>query len=449
MEKVSILVPIYNVEKYLRQCLDSLVHQTLQDIEIICINDGSTDSSLEIVKEFAAKDSRIRVIDKENSGYGASMNMGLSMAAGEYIGIVESDDFASPQMFETLYQSAKEKDAEVVKSNFYFHTKLDGDVLCKNLSSCPYETLYSPSSHQEIWNCIPTIWAAIYKRDFLEKNNIVFLETPGASYQDQSFNLKVLSVVERMYLLRDAFLHYRFDNENSSIRSVGKVFCICDEYKEVWSYLSQQEGIGDKVKYYVPMIQFTTYRGNYYRIADKYKKAFFREAQKEFLELEKNGLLKRQYWTDDEWLELQKFLHPDALYKSMIHFQEVEMLREGLLRSIAAVSGVSIYGAGKVAKSVYKDLKALGVSVSEFLVASKENNPSDIDGISVAAISEDLSDRERKLVLLAVTEKAQLEILSSLVKAGYRNIIAMDNKLRHAISRHEVFSWSTVEEGEK
>ena len=86
------------------------------------------------------------------------------------------------------------------------------------------------------------------------------------------------------------------------------------------------------------------------------------------MELEKDGFLKRQYWTDDEWLELQKFLHPDALYKSMIHFQEVEILREGLLRSIAAVSGVSIYGAGKVAKSVYKDLKALGVSVPRKII---------------------------------------------------------------------------------
>ena len=448
MVKVSVLVPIYNVEKYLRQCLDSLVHQTLQDIEIICINDGSTDSSLEIVKEFAAKDSRIRVIDKENSGYGASMNMGLSMAAGEYIGIVESDDFASLEMFEGLYHIAQKYDVDVVKSNFN-EFRENKERLCENLRGCDYLKVFEPNNFFAIWHCMPSIWSAIYRRSFLEKNSIRFLESPGASYQDTSFNLKVLFCSEKMILLKDAFYHYRIDNSNSSVKSDKKIFCVCDEYAEFWRFIENRtDGLTD-ILYLIPALQFGTYQWNYDRLADRYKKAFFREAQKEFLELEKNGFLKRQYWTDDEWLELQKFLHPDALYKSMIHFQEVEMLREGLLRSIAAVSGVSIYGAGKVAKSVYKDLKALGVSVSEFLVASNENNPSDIDGISVAAISEDLSDRERKLVLLAVTEKAQLEILSSLVKAGYRNIIAMDNKLRHAISRHEVFSWSTVEEGEK
>lgn len=90
--KVSIVVPIYNVEKYLRQCLDSIVNQTLKNIEIICVNDGSTDNSLKIIQEFADKDSRIKIINKENTGYGNSMNIGFDAAIGEYIGIVESDD---------------------------------------------------------------------------------------------------------------------------------------------------------------------------------------------------------------------------------------------------------------------------------------------------------------------------------------------------------------------
>ena len=87
--KVSILVPVYNVERFLPQCLDSLVAQTLEDIQIICINDGSTDGSLEILERYAAQDSRIEIIDKPNSGYGASMNCGLDAARGEYIGITE------------------------------------------------------------------------------------------------------------------------------------------------------------------------------------------------------------------------------------------------------------------------------------------------------------------------------------------------------------------------
>ena len=97
---VSILVPCYNVEAYLRECLDSIVNQTLTDIEIICINDGSTDGTLGIIKEYAAKDKRIKIIDKENEGYGKSMNRGLDAATGEYVGIVESDYLDEPDMFE-------------------------------------------------------------------------------------------------------------------------------------------------------------------------------------------------------------------------------------------------------------------------------------------------------------------------------------------------------------
>ena len=102
MAKVSILIPCYNVEKYIRQCLDSVVNQTLKDIEIICINDGSTDSTLDILRKYENRDNRIKVISKHNSGYGASMNIGLETAKGEYVGIVESDDFVEPNMFEKL-----------------------------------------------------------------------------------------------------------------------------------------------------------------------------------------------------------------------------------------------------------------------------------------------------------------------------------------------------------
>ena len=119
MPKISILVPIYNVEKYLRECLESILAQTLKDTEIICINDGSTDSSPEILEEYRKKDSRIKIINKSNSGYGASMNMGFQFATADYIGIVESDDFVKPEMFEELYLIAQKNNADIVKSDYY------------------------------------------------------------------------------------------------------------------------------------------------------------------------------------------------------------------------------------------------------------------------------------------------------------------------------------------
>ena len=124
--KISIVVPVYNVEKYLRTCLNSIVNQTLKDIEIICVDDGSTDNSPLILAEYAIKDSRIKVITKQNFGYGNTMNIGISHAQGEYLGIVESDDYIDEYMYEILYKTAKQNDLDIAKSLF---TSFDNDSL--------------------------------------------------------------------------------------------------------------------------------------------------------------------------------------------------------------------------------------------------------------------------------------------------------------------------------
>ena len=119
MPKISILVPVYNVEQYLEKCLDSVIRQTFADIEIICMDDGSSDASGDILDQYADKDERIRVVHKKNSGYGNTMNQAIALAKGEYIGIVESDDYIADNMYEQLYQLAECYKVDFVKSDFY------------------------------------------------------------------------------------------------------------------------------------------------------------------------------------------------------------------------------------------------------------------------------------------------------------------------------------------
>ena len=121
--KVSILIPAYNVEPYIRQCLNSVCNQTLREIEIIIVNDGSKDKTLSIIKEYAKKDERIILIDKKNGGYGMAMNIATQHANGQYIGIVEPDDFISYDMFEVLYKKANEFKLDFVKADFYRFAK--------------------------------------------------------------------------------------------------------------------------------------------------------------------------------------------------------------------------------------------------------------------------------------------------------------------------------------
>ena len=277
--KVSVVVPVYNVEKYLPECLNSIMQQSLKEIEIIVVDDGSTDDSLSIIEDYAKKDSRIVVISKENRGYGHSMNRGFEKAQGEYIGIVESDDCARPEMFEKLYEQASLNNADIVRSNYYTMadngTKFDLiDIL--NLAHAPYYGVFNPQDYQDILRGSPAIWTGIYKRDFITKSDITFLESAGASYQDTGFMLKVLIAAERVVLMREAFLNYRIDNESSSVKSGAKVFCVSDEYASLEDFLFHYPEKASAFRHMIPAKKYETYLWNYNRLDDSLKQDFLK-----------------------------------------------------------------------------------------------------------------------------------------------------------------------------
>lgn len=293
--KVSILVPICNVERYLRRCLDGLVNQTLEDIEIICINDGSTDSSLSIIREYERRDQRIVVIDKPNSGYGDSMNKGIDIARGEYVGIVESDDFAVIDMFEKLYKTAKKDDLDIVRSNYRAHvTGQDPakDALVENLAICgSYGKVFNPMDNPRVFMCQPAIWTSIYKRYLLDEHDVRFLPTPGASFQDTAFYFKAFYAASRVMLLKEGYLHYRIDNANSSVKNQNKLFCVCDEYAEVWRYAKSEPEKLEVMKRWIPRQQFEGYLWNLNRLSPELQQRFYPRYVEEFKKIRDAGLL--------------------------------------------------------------------------------------------------------------------------------------------------------------
>ncbi len=312
---ISVLVPIYNVEKYLRECLESLKNQTLEDLEIICINDGSTDSSREIIDEFLRSDSRFKVIDKQNSGYGSSMNIGLAQCSAKYVGIVESDDFMNLDGFEKMYLAAEKHDAQVVKSDFYLYwsTPTSVDKRFWLIDNC-IAGVINPQIEREIFYRKPSIWSAIYNRAFLEENDIRFLETPGASYQDAGFNFKVWASCSKAVLMNDAFLHYRQDNEASSVNSPGKVFCVCDEYDEMHSYLDSHWQNRDYLREILARMRFDTYEWNYDRLSDELKDVFFPKMREDLLADEKAGYFDARDFEASKLTSRRVLLERPALY---------------------------------------------------------------------------------------------------------------------------------------
>ncbi len=173
LPSVSVVVPIYNVERYLPQCLEALCSQTLRDLEIVAVNDGSTDGSLSVLQEWARKDERIVIVDKPNSGYGASMNCGIEAARGAYIGIVEPDDFPERDMFKRLLRMAQRHDCDLVKCNFFEHYE-DRDDRIRNFADFPYGRLFDPVEQPRIVCTIPAIWTGLYRKAWLDDEASAF-----------------------------------------------------------------------------------------------------------------------------------------------------------------------------------------------------------------------------------------------------------------------------------
>lgn len=283
--EVTVLVPVYNVEKYLEQCLASLAAQGFGDFEALCINDGSTDGSRAIIQRFVDADPRFRAIDKPNSGYGASMNRGLAEARGRYVAILESDDFFEPDALAVLHDAAEKNGSDVVKADFnlYWSAPAERRERFRIVDDAEAGRTMAPLDDLAIFFRKPSIWSALYRRSFLEENGIRFLETSGASYQDAGFNFKVWASAERATFLPDAVLNYRQDNEQSSVASPGKVFCVCDEYAAMTEFVRARGGSRERVLLGIlERMKLDSYLWNYDRLAPELRPGFVERAGAEF-----------------------------------------------------------------------------------------------------------------------------------------------------------------------
>lgn len=240
---VSIVMPIYNASSYLHEALDSAVGQALANIEIVAVNDGSTDDSLDIIRDYAARDPRVTVVDGPNGGYGKAMNRGIDAATGDYVGILEPDDHLELTMYEKLYATAEADALDFVRSDYrYFATGADG----KRVSAVrtvaqegQYGRPLDPQTDRSLFRNRMENWTGIYRRSFLNEHDIRFSETPGASFQDNGFWFQTYSWASRIAYVHEPFYCYRVDNSGSSINNPDKAFAMLDEYAIMHTWLSR------------------------------------------------------------------------------------------------------------------------------------------------------------------------------------------------------------------
>ena len=209
MAKLSIIVPVFNMEKYIERCLDSLVNQTLNDIEIIIVNDGSYDKSKEIIQKYLKKYiSKIKYFEKQNGGLSSARNYGIKYAKGEYIAFLDSDDYVEINMYEEMYNLAKQENSDIVECDFIWEWEKEGESREQNiLKKIKYDKRRDYKNKKEMMKRPRVIaWNKLIKREIIEKNNIIFPE--GLIYEDLEFFYKLIPYVNRISYINKYFVHY-------------------------------------------------------------------------------------------------------------------------------------------------------------------------------------------------------------------------------------------------
>lgn len=241
MIKVSVLIPTLNSIDFMKTCLESVMNQTMEALEILVIDAGSTDGTLELVKEYQKQDARIRLLYSDRRSYGYQLNMGIAAAAGNYIGVVESDDLIEKNMYEALFAVAEETDADYVKGSYYnYALTKDGKEMIVPEQGLPKNLLGSairPADYKSLYLEDIYLWNGIYKKEFLRKNNIRFHESAGAAYQDVGFLYQIYTIAQKAVYLDSIFYKYRRNNSNSSTYSEKAFAYLAGEYRHILSEL--------------------------------------------------------------------------------------------------------------------------------------------------------------------------------------------------------------------
>ena len=289
MVKVSVVIPVYNVEPYLRDCMDSIVNQTLKDIEIICINDGSPDNSLDILMEYASNDDRVRVLSQENGGHAIATNIGIDLAKGDYLFLMDSDDVLDLKALELTYDAAIKKDVDFVlfksinyddENDRYYETEV---YSMDKVAEVVGDNVFDYNDVKELmFEMIVTPWSKLFKREFIIDNNIRFPE--GLIFEDNVFFYEALLTAKRIYFLKEFLFIRRWYPKSSTmngdlrfLNSIDVANLTFDVFKEKGEFDNYKSNLYNK------KVEVFFFRFNH--IKNEFKEIFFQEMKKDLIKL--------------------------------------------------------------------------------------------------------------------------------------------------------------------
>lgn len=284
---ISVIVPVYNVENYLAKCLDSILCQTFSNIEIICVNDGSTDSSRKILEEYKHKDSRIKIVDKKNGGLSSARNAGMKVATGEFYSFIDSDDWIDITMLEKLYNNMLEHESDIAICAVHQFDETNQKIDDSN----PYYTLeyFDKTFDNRAFSYVNTkpfimdvcvmAWNKLYRRSLIEKCQAEFPD--GLIFEDGPFFFTIFFKTQKVSIVRDFLYYYRINRKNSIIQKAGKKFLnVIDVAEIMYNKIKDISDFEDfKYTFFRKKVEDFIYR--FEHLNPKYKTAFAKKLAKD------------------------------------------------------------------------------------------------------------------------------------------------------------------------
>ena len=364
--KISVIVTIHNAEKYLKECLESVLSQTYSDIEILCIDGGSTDMSYEILKSYATADDRIRIINDTNTSYGHKVNRGIEEARGKYISVLESDDMYETNMLDVLYRVAEKYETDFVNADYTCFFDFNGKrfyYVTKMYKEQDYNHIVQNRTHQEELGIIPRYWTGLFRKDFLDRENIRMNESPGASYQDMSFRFLTSVLADTSYHLDIPVYLYRVDNPGSSMYDSKKTIVIAEEHVYLKNELQKRKITDRYIWHNAFQWKYTDFRGNMRHLRGQYRQELFDRYRQE---LESDSEILNSYMDLGYSQYVAEMIHD--LPENMLEQIECERVEEqehnrelyAFLESVTNLmenQKMIIFGCGKLGKYILEMLK--------------------------------------------------------------------------------------------
>lgn len=431
--KISIIIPVYNAEKYLQRCLDSILKQGLRDIEIICVDDGSTDSSLKILREYEMKYDNCYVLTQKNCYAGVARNYGLTIAKGEYIHFLDADDYVMEDAYEEIYKFATENNLDyvkvrsvpidinlnvVIKNNSYTLESFSMDIFGKTIrfEDCPEIFIEST----------PAPWSGFVKRNFILENGIRFNKLKCVN--DRSFYANVISHAKRMAVFDEYLVCHYVNNKNSLVGIRSENFeCHFKSYNLVRDIVKDISEFSKKIILGAELNDLAVW---YNRLNDVQRKKYD-EGIREFfsnIELEE---INKYFLLTVEVQELFQSLEVSISEVTNYMLNDLDMLKNYWLKT----PKFAVYGAGKVCCELLRYMQQKGCeldNISYIIVSHKGGNPDNILGVPVRTKDEVIGEKIDD-VLIATLENTHLPIFRGLALTSSCKINAISNSLYEEI----------------